>query len=143
LRGTQVVTHDGAATSSALVPLAVLAVAAIAAVLAIGGWPRRIVGALIGLAGVACLGSGTAGLPAVFGAHPNGYPQSQILLGHGLALLAGLLLVAASIVVVRHATDLPRMGGNYRTPGATRRRRDPDTELWQALSEGQDPTAAE
>ena len=143
LRGTEVVTHSGADTSSALIPLAVLAVAAIAAVLAIGGWPRRIVGVLVGLAGAASEWAGTTGLPAVFGAHPDGYPRSQIVFGHGIAVLAGLLLVAASVLVVRHAAVLPRMGGNYRTPGAAKRRRDPDAELWQELSEGRDPTVPE
>lgn len=142
LRGTIVVTRDGAEISSALVPLAVLAVAAIAAVLAIGGWPRRVVGVLVGLAGLACVLAGTTGLSAVFGTHPNGYPRSQVLFGHGSAMLAGLLLIVASVLVVRFAAGMPRMG-SYQTPGAAKRRRDPDTELWQALSEGRDPTAPE
>jgi hypothetical protein len=129
--------------SSALVPLAVLALTAVAAVLAIGGWGRRLVGLLVGVAGGAAVWAGTSGLSAVFGAHPIGYPQSQVLFGHGLAMLAGLLLVAASALVVRNAARLPRMGGGYQTPSAAKRRRDPDTELWQALSEGRDPTVHE
>ena len=143
LRGVQVVSVHGAAVSSALVPLAVLALAAVAAVLAIGGWGRRLVGLLVGVAGVVAVWAGTSGLSAVFGAHPVGYPVSQVLFGHGLAMLAGLLLVAASVLVVRNAARLPRMGAGYQTPSAAKRRRDPDTELWQALSEGHDPTAHE
>jgi len=143
LRGTVVVTRSGADVSSALVPLAVLALAAVAAVLAIGGWGRRLVGVLVGLAGVATVWAGVAGLTAVFGAHPDGYPRSQVLAGHGLAVLAGLLLVAASVLVVRDAARMPRMGGTYQTPSAAKRRRDPDAELWQALSDGRDPTAPE
>jgi hypothetical protein len=143
LRGVQVVRVDGAGVSSALVPLAVLALAAVAAVLAIGGWGRRLVGLLVGVAGVTAVWAGLAGVSAVFGVHPIGYPQSQVLFGHGLAVLAGLLLVAASVLVVRNAARLPRMGGGYQTPSAAKRRRDPDTELWQALSEGHDPTAHE
>jgi uncharacterized membrane protein (TIGR02234 family) len=143
LRGVQVVSVDGAGVSSALVPLAVLALTAVAAVLAIGGWGRRLVGLLVGVAGVAAVWAGMTGLSAVFAAHPVGYPRSQVLFGHGLAMLAGLLLVAASVLVVRNAARLPRMGGGYQTPSAAKRRRDPDTELWQALSEGRDPTAHE
>lgn len=143
LRGVQVVSVDGASVSSALVPLAVLALTAVAAVLAIGGWGRRLVGLLVGVAGVAAVWAGTNGLSAVFGPHPVGYPRSQVLFGHGLAMLAGLLLVAASVLVVRCAARLPRMGAGYQTPSAAKRRRDPDTELWQALSEGRDPTAHE
>ena len=143
LRGTVVVTRPGADESPALIPLAVLAVAAVAAVLAIGGWARRVIGLLIGLAGAATVWAGTAGLGVVFGPHPTGYPGSQILFGHGLAVVAGLLIVAASVLVVRDAARMPRMGGGYQTPSAAKRRRDPDTELWQALSEGRDPTAQE
>jgi hypothetical protein len=95
------------------------------------------------VAGLAAVWAGTTGLSAVFAAHPIGYPRSQVLFGHGLAMLAGLLLVAASVLVVRNAARLPRMGGGYQTPSAAKRRRDPDTELWQALSEGRDPTVHE
>jgi hypothetical protein len=143
LRGTVVITRHGADESPALVPLAVLAVAAVAAVAAIGGWARRVVGLLIGLAGGASVWAGTVGIGAVFGTHPDGYPGSQILFGHGLAILAGLLIVTAAVLVVRDAARMPRMGGSYQTPSAAKRRRDPDTELWQALSEGRDPTAHE
>jgi uncharacterized membrane protein (TIGR02234 family) len=141
LRGTVVVTQDGAHVSTALVPLALLALAAVAAVLAIGGWWRRLVGVLVAIAGAAGVWVGAHTLPAVFGTHPNGYPRSQVVTGHVVAALAGLLIVAAGVLVVRDAARMPRLGGNYQTPSAARRRSDPDTELWQALSEGRDPTA--
>jgi uncharacterized membrane protein (TIGR02234 family) len=141
LRGTVVVTQDGAHVSTALVPLAVLAVAGIAAVLAIGGWARRLVGALVGIAGLAAIWFGVQDLSGVFGPHPTGYPLSQVVGGHALTVVAGVLIVAAGVTVVRHAVGMPRLGGNYQTPSAARRRRDPDSELWQALSEGRDPTA--
>lgn len=141
LRGTVVVTQNGGDVAAALVPLALVALAAVAAVLAIGGWWRRIIGALVGIAGLAAVWTGASGLPAVFTAHPAGYPASQVVIGHGLAVLAGLLLVAAAVLVIRNAGRLPRMGGNYQTPAVAKRRKDPDSELWQALSEGRDPTA--
>jgi uncharacterized membrane protein (TIGR02234 family) len=143
LRGTVVNARNGAEVDTALVPLALLALAAIAAVFAIGGWWRRVVGGLVGLAGIAAVWTGTSGLSEVVGTHPAGYPQWQVLIGHFAAVLAGLLIVAAAVVVVRNAADMPRLGGNYQTPSATKRRADPDTELWHALTEGRDPTANE
>ncbi len=142
LRGSVVVTQDGADVAGALVPLALVALAAVAAVLAIGGWARRIVGVLVGVAGLAAGWTGVHDVPTVFAAHPAGYPESQVVVGHALAVVAGLLLVLAAVVVVRDADGLPRMGGGYRTPSVANRRKDPDTELWQALSEGRDPTDA-
>jgi uncharacterized membrane protein (TIGR02234 family) len=143
VRGTIVVTGNGDQVSAALIPLALLALAAVAAVLAIGGWGRRLIGVLVAVAGVAAGWVGIDGLSAVLDVHPAGYPRFTVLCGHGLAVLAGLLMVAAAVVVVRHAALLPRMGAGYQTPSAAKRRRDPDTELWQALSEGHDPTAHE
>jgi hypothetical protein len=143
LRGNVVDSADGADAQPALVPLAVLALAAIAALLAIGGWWRRVVGVLIGLAGLATGWTATSDLSGVFGAHPTGYPQWQVFGGHVLALLAGLLMVLAAVLVVRGAGTMPRLGASYENPSTAKRRRDPDTELWQALSEGRDPTATE
>lgn len=143
LRGTVTVTRNGGDISTALVPLALVSLAAVAAVLAIGGWWRRVVGVLIGIAGLAAVWSGLTDVSTVFAAHPDGYPRSQVLSGHGLAVLAGLLVVAAAVLVVRNADRMPRLGGSYQTPSAAKRRKDPDAELWQALSEGRDPTDAE
>jgi uncharacterized membrane protein (TIGR02234 family) len=130
----------GSQASPALVPLALLALAAIAAALAVGGWPRRALGVLVALAGVAAIALGVAGIGGVFGAHPAGYPTSQSLFGHLLPILAGLLVIGAGVVLIRAADRMPRLGGNYQTPAAARKVRDPDTELWQALSHGDDPT---
>lgn len=141
LRGTVVVSRGGSQVAPALNPLAIVALAAVAATLAIGGWLRRVVGVLVTIAGLAAIWAGIDALPAVFGAHPNGYPRSQVVGGHLVAILAGLLVLAAGVQIIRHAGGMPRLGGNYQVPGAARRRRDPDTELWQALSDGEDPTA--
>ena len=143
LRGTVVVARRGSEVAPALVPIAIVAVAAVAAVLAIGGWFRRVVGVLVVLAGAGAVWVGVSGLPTAFGAHPNGYPLSQVVTGHVFAVLAGLVVLAAGVLVIRNADRMPRLGGGYQTPGAAKRRRDPDAELWQALSEGRDPTANE
>lgn len=141
LRGVVIVKRTGSEVESALNPLALLSLAAVAATLAIGGWPRRIIGGLVGCAGLAAIWLGVSGLPGVFGTHPAGYPRSQVIVGHLVAVLAGICVVLAAVAIVRHAVELPKLGGNYQAPGAPRRRRDPDAELWQALSEGHDPTA--
>jgi uncharacterized membrane protein (TIGR02234 family) len=137
-----VVTTDvaGSEDSPALVPLALLALAAIAAALAIGGWPRRVLGGLVVLAGLAAAYVGVADLGGVFGAHPNGYPTSQALFAHLLPIVAGVLMVAGGVVIIRAATTMPRLGASYQAPGAAKRAPDPDAELWQALSAGNDPT---
>ncbi|HEX5407101.1 MAG TPA: Trp biosynthesis-associated membrane protein [Pseudonocardiaceae bacterium] len=140
LRGTIVVTQRGSEVAPALIPLAFLALAAVAAILAIGGWGRRLVGVLVGIAGLAAVWVGIDGLPGVFATHPVGYPLSQVVTGHALAIVAGLPIVLAGLLIVRNANGMPRLGGNYQTPSATRRRTNPDTELWEALSEGSDPT---
>jgi uncharacterized membrane protein (TIGR02234 family) len=141
LRGLVVDAQDGATAQPALVPLALLALAGIAAVFAIGGWWRRIIGGLLALAGLATVWAGTSGLSGLTSAHPVGYPASQVAIAHGLVLFAGLLVVVASVLVVRGAAVLPRLGSNYQAPGARTRPKDPDAELWRALSEGEDPTA--
>ncbi len=140
LHGKVVDARNGSTQAPALVPLALLSLAAIAAALATRGWPRRIVGGLVGSAGLGMIAVAFTQLAALFGAHPNGYPLSQILFAHALALLAGLLVAPAGALIVRHAETLPRLGANYETPAGGKRKRDPDDELWLALSKGEDPT---
>ncbi len=144
LHGQQRVAQPGSDVQPALVPLALLGLAGIAAVLAIGGWFRRVVGGLLALAGLVVWWLSGSGLPGVFGGHPDGYPRLTILGAHALALVGGLLLVGAGVQVVRGATRLPKLGGSYQTPSAAKqsakRSANTDAQLWQALSEGRDPT---
>jgi uncharacterized membrane protein (TIGR02234 family) len=141
LHGKVVDARDGASQAPALIPLALLSVAAIAAALATRGWVRRVVGALVVLAGLGMIAVAFTQLAGVFGAHPNGYPLSQVILAHVLPVLAGLLVCWAGSLIVRGAKSLPGLGANYETPAGGKRKRDPDDELWLALSEGEDPTA--
>jgi hypothetical protein len=143
LHGKVVTDLDGGTQAPALVPLALLSLAAIAAALATRGWPRRIVGGLVSLAGLGMIVVAFTQLAGVFGAHPNGYPLSQIILAHLLALLAGIVVVPVGALIVRGAENLPGLGSNYETPAGGKRKRDPDDELWRALSEGEDPTAGD
>lgn len=115
----------GAERAPALVPLAMLAVTGVAGVLATSGWPRRLVGLLLGLAGLA------AGW-VVF--------SHGLWLSSSLALLGGILLVAAGFLLVRAGHRMPRLGARYEAPAAAKTGVDPEKDMWRALSEGDDPT---
>jgi uncharacterized membrane protein (TIGR02234 family) len=141
LRGNVVERADGSQAVPALVPLALLSLAGVAALLAVGGWLRRVVGALLLIAGLAVLWLAGSDLGAVFGSHPSGYPASQVLAGHTFALLGGVLLVLVGVLVLRAAGRLPKLGSRYETPARAKRAPNPDAALWQELSEGRDPTS--
>jgi uncharacterized membrane protein (TIGR02234 family) len=167
LRGTVVARASGAEAEPVLVPWALLALAAVAGVLATAGWGRRVVGAVVALAGLVALWRGLAGLAAP---GPAGLPAAARRAGTVagvevtvwwplLAALGALVMTGAGVVVTWRAGELPRLGARYdapapgRTPGGSgassgtgeqdrrpRRPADPDQELWQALDEGRDPT---
>jgi hypothetical protein len=125
----------GADRTPALVGLALLALAGIAGVLATSGWPRRIVGLLLALAGF------PAGWSALDGAFGQGQPTGVGLLARGLALLAGIILIGAGALLVRSGHRMPRLGASYQTPAAAKEDAETsDKQLWRALSEGHDPT---
>ncbi|WP_344868052.1 Trp biosynthesis-associated membrane protein [Amycolatopsis ultiminotia] len=137
VRGVVQYTENGAQRATALVPLALLALAGVAGVIATGGWARRLLGVVLVLAGAAGVWSGVTGVH--FGSGP-GLPGTEILLGHGLATLGGILVALGGLAAVKWAGTAKRLGARYSAPGAKRVRRDPDTELWEALSGGTDPT---
>ncbi|MGA6166783.1 Trp biosynthesis-associated membrane protein [Amycolatopsis magusensis] len=123
----QVVT--GADHLPALVPLAVLVAAGVAGLVATSGWARRVVALVLA-------GTGLAACLVVL-LNLGGGPR---LAGWGLAVLGGLLVLAGGGLGVREAGRLPRLGAKYSAPGGKRPARDADTELWDALSDGRDPT---
>ena len=137
VRGTVLHTETGAQRSTVLVPLALLALAGIAGVVATGGWARRILGVVLAAAGAALVAIGISGTDL---SGPWDYPAMTILAGHGLAVLGGLLLAAAGALSMRMARRMPKLGARYSSPGEKRTARDPDTELWDSLSAGEDPT---
>lgn len=107
-----------------------LALASLAGVFAVSGWTRRLLGGVIVVAGgwVCWEAIGTEG-------------AFDMLTGRGLALLGGVLFVAAGVLIVLHAAALPTMGARYERANAERRSGDPDKDMWDGLSEGEDPTA--
>ena len=131
-------TETGSEHTAALVPLAVLSLAAIAGVVATGGWARRVLGAVLVVAGAAVVAVGVVDIDL-----GDGSETVSIVAGRGLAVLAGLLLVGAGSTAVRLARRMPRLGSRYAAPANRRSQRDPDTELWDRLSAGDDPTAGE
>jgi uncharacterized membrane protein (TIGR02234 family) len=162
LRGSVTIQATGAQLRPELAAIALVAVAAAAAIVATSGWPRRLVGVLVAAAGGwavwLSLSPGDAG-PGSSGAGPgsagagsgtaleSGPPADAVAAGlpvHTAAPLlgagAGLLLVAAAVGVVCWANAMPRLGARYAAPGAARRVPDRDTQWWDALDAGQDPT---
>ncbi|GAB3732795.1 Trp biosynthesis-associated membrane protein [Amycolatopsis oliviviridis] len=140
VRGTVVYTEIGSTRAIALIPLALLALAGTAGLIATGGWPRRVLGAVLAVAGVAAAWIGVADGP--FTGFADGLPAAQMLGARGLAILGGILVAAGGLAAIKGAGRMPRLGAKYSAPGAKKRAaKDPETELWEALSEGEDPTA--
>ncbi|MER6765521.1 MULTISPECIES: Trp biosynthesis-associated membrane protein [Amycolatopsis] len=138
VRGTVLYTEPGEQRSTALVPLAILALAGVAGAIATGGWLRRALGIVLVLAGAAGVWSGVDGIE--FGGFAPGLPGTEIVLGHLIAVLGGILVALGGLAAIKWAGAARKLGARYAAPGAKAARKDPDTELWEALSEGDDPT---
>lgn len=138
VRGTVLYRETGEQRATALVPLALLALAGVAGLIATGGWARRVLGAVLALAGVAAGWAGVAGVR--FTGWADGLPVTQMLLGRGLAVLGGILVAAGGLAAIKGAGRGARLGAKYAAPATRKKVRDPDAELWEALSEGEDPT---
>ena len=103
----------GAFWGAGSVPVALLSLAAVAAVIALSGMPRRILGAVLVVVGVAAAFS-----------------------GHWLAIAGGALVVASGVLQVVLGARMPKIGvGGQRT-----RARDEEADMWRALERGDDPT---
>ncbi|WP_052020505.1 Trp biosynthesis-associated membrane protein [Actinokineospora spheciospongiae] len=129
--GTGAATSADVPVSAALpsvVPLAVLALAGVAGVLALGPVPRRVAGALLAAAGLVPVWQAVAGT--------GGAVPARLAVA-----VAGLVMAAAGGVLLIRGARLPRMGARYAAPGAAKESARTDDDLWQALSEGEDPTA--
>lgn len=110
--------------------IALLALASLAGVFAVGGWARRLLGAIGAVAGCWVCWE-TISTPG----------NVDLLSGRGLGLLGGLLFIAAGVLIVVHAAALPTMGARYERANTKQRSGDPDKDMWDGLSEGEDPTA--
>ncbi len=140
VRGMVLETQNGAQQAGALVPLALLALTGVAGMVATGGLLRRVLAVLLVLAGLAACWVAVDGIR--FG-YPEGIPAAEILTGRGLAALGGILVIVGGLAGIKGAGRMPRLGSRYSTPAAKRTARDPDIQLWEALSDGEDPTRAQ
>ncbi len=145
---------DGAAWSTALLPLALLLAAAALAALAVRGWALRVVALLVagvclvlGYLGVSLLvmpdvgprGATLAGVPVMYLVGSQRHPA-----GAALTLLAAVAALVAAVLLIRSAASSAR--GRYaRVPVAQPGDGGGDTQriLWDALDEGRDPTETE
>ena len=112
--------------------LALLALASLLGMFAVGGWARRLLGAVIVVAG------GFVCWQAIAEAGPW-----NLFTGRGLALLGGVLFAAAGLLIVRYTTRLPTMGARYQLADTERRSGDPHKDMWDDLSHGDDLTGDE
>jgi hypothetical protein len=126
---TSVLSHTGGELKP-LVPLAVLALAGVAAAIALAGWPRRLLGVVLAVAGVGAVALSVGGT--------DFFPWGRIL-----AALGGLLMIVAGVLLVRFGAAIPRLGAAYQRTGGEPSAEDSDHEMWQALSLGKDPTTDE
>lgn len=110
--------------------LALLALASLAGMFAVSGVLRRGLGAIIAVAGGYVVWQAVDHAGGLFG-------------GRGLALLGGVLFFAAGVLIALYATMLPTMGSKYELANTERRSGDPDKDMWDGLSDGDDPTADE
>lgn len=140
-------TLTGAEIAQWHVPHAVLAVAAVAAILAVRGWPRRILGALLvvvaGWQLYATLDEAVLSDSrwSVFAPGAAADATVEVATWGPLAAVAGALLIGfAGVLLAWRGHRMPGLGAKYSAPGTKRARPDVEKEMWDALSEGDDPT---
>ncbi|MFC5289146.1 Trp biosynthesis-associated membrane protein [Actinokineospora guangxiensis] len=124
----------GSEVAPALVPVALLALAAVAGVLAVSGTPRRALGVVLAAAAVYPVWAGVG--------------ADALTWGSATAVAGGALLALAGVVVALTGHRMPRMGSRYsapansRTAGESGKPGKARPDLWQSLSDGDDPTDA-
>ncbi len=142
---------NGAAWSTALLPMAVLLLAAALAALAVRGWPLRAVALLVA---VVCFGLGYLGVSLIVmpdvgprGAEVAGVAVATLVDSHrylpgaALTLLAAVTALLAAVLLMRSAVSSTDRAARYAAPGtATGGSGMSERGMWDALDEGRDPT---
>ncbi|WP_037075165.1 Trp biosynthesis-associated membrane protein [Pseudonocardia spinosispora] len=151
LRGPVTVRATGADLAPELGGVALLAVAAVAALVATSGWARRIVGVVVAAVG-AWVGWLSASwllgpVPVSFGA-AEAPPVGSVPAGPAVRTAAplvplgvGVLLLLTGVAIVLWARDMPGMGRRYAAPSVKTKTPARDSDWWEALDAGDDPTA--
>ncbi len=152
------VTVDGAAWSSALVPMAVLLAAAALAALAVRGWVLRAMSVLVAIVSLVLgyLGIGLIVLPDIGprGAALAGVPiihlvgSQRYVVGAWITVAAAVCALLAAVLLMRAAGSAADTAAKY---AATRAEAAPPQGtdepsargMWDALDAGRDPTDSE
>lgn len=123
--------RTGTDMSPWLPALGAVGLAGAGALLATRGRLRTVVGGLLALSGLGIVGAVIETLQHRIDA---GWPA--------LTIVAAVVVVVAGAVTVRDSGTWPEMGARYERPQAgTGTAKAPQTELWDALDRGEDPTA--
>jgi uncharacterized membrane protein (TIGR02234 family) len=147
-------TLNGAAWSTALVPLAVLVLAAAIAALAVRGWPLRLLAILVAAAsaGMAYLGISLWVIRdvAVRAVHLGQVPAADLVgaqrhyAGAVITVVAAVGALIGAVLLMRAAAKGQLQAARYARRGAAPREQ-PGAEMsermiWDELDEGRDPT---
>ena len=146
-------TLNGAAWSTALLPMAVLLLAAALAGLAVRGWVMRLVAVLVA---VVCLTLGYLGISLIVmrdvgprGADLAGVPvltlvaSERHLVGAVLTLVAACAALVAAVLMMRSAVSASHRADKYAAPGVSGAAAPAglsERGIWDALDQGRDPT---
>lgn len=160
---------SGRTLDTAPTALALVALAGVIAVLATRGWPRRLVGVVVALAGAGLVWRSLTGLSAVGAARARALvadrhagvqlgaavPQVSVHAGWAvLSALCGGLAILAGVLIAARGHRWASMSAKYDAPAgdgapaappaseedAERDRLRANAQLWSALDRGDDPT---
>jgi len=145
---------NGAAWSTALVPLALVLLAAAVAALAVRGWPLRLLAVLVAAAsaGMAYLAISLWVIRdvAVRAAHLADVPVADLLgtqrhyWGAVITVVAAVVTLAGAVLLMRAAARARPEAARYERRAAPQRDEPPsamsERAIWDALDEGHDPT---
>jgi uncharacterized membrane protein (TIGR02234 family) len=157
---------SGRTVDAAPTALALVALAGVIAVIATRGLVRRVIGAVIALAGAGLLWRSLGDLSAVSAARARNLVENKhtgIDVGSAvphisvtsswaaLSAVCGVLVLVAGLLVVLRGHRWGAMSARYDAPTATevvdddpdRARARADASMWSALDRGDDPTRAE
>jgi uncharacterized membrane protein (TIGR02234 family) len=147
-------TIDAAPTAFALVALA-----GVVAVLATHGLPRRVVGALVALAGAGVIWRAALAAPAISASRARALVRAKqprvsmassthVLVSTapiwaGLAVASGLLVLLAGALVALRGGRWSGMSSRYEAPDPVRDDARARASMWAALERGEDPTSTD
>ena len=144
--GRTLLTVTGRQVAPSLTAVAIALFALAAAIVASSGVMRRVVGVVVVTVAAAAIGVALNARGQVSSA----LRSREVIRGVAVhatangwwivALLGGILSLAAGVMTVFRSRQWSRMGEKYDAPTAPRPAKDPATVAWEALDRGEDPT---